>query len=167
MNMISKSQTLFTILLVISIPLSGCLSSDEEQLEEFPLFNLVDEQGNEHTNSMYSGEPFVAYVSASWCNHCKPALEALDDTVPEGHVLVFNKDGRERYSDMNEWKDRMESELERNLSHPFIHAPELSQALNVSGIPAMFFVNSDGIIEYTTSGVKDKSTIETHWNDLS
>ena len=76
--MVNKSQTLFTILLVISIPLSGCLSSDEEQLEEFPSFNLVDEQGNEHKNSMYSGEPFVAYVSASWCNHCKPALEALD-----------------------------------------------------------------------------------------
>ena len=131
--MISKSQTLFTILLVISIPFSGCLSSDEEQLEEFPSFNLVDEQGNEHKNSMYSGEPFVAYVSASWCNHCKPALEALDDTVPEGHILVFNKDGRERYSDMNEWKDRMESELERNLSHPFIHAPELSESLNVTG----------------------------------
>ena len=165
--MINKYQSLFAILVLISGSLSGCISSDEEELEEFPSFNLVDEQGNEHKNSMYGGEPFVAYVSASWCNHCKPALEALDDTVPEGHVLIFNKDGRERYSDMNEWKDRMESELERNLSHPFIHAPELSESLNVTGIPAMFFVNSNGLIEHTTSGIKNQSTIETYWNDLS
>ena len=61
----------------------------------------------------------------------------------------------------------MESELDRNLSHPFIHAPELSETLNVTGIPAMFFVNSDGIIEYTLSGVKDQSTIETYCNELS
>ena len=160
-------KVILLILVLISGSLSGCLSSDEEELDEFPSFSLVDEQGNEHKNSMYSGEPLVAYVSASWCDHCKPALEALDDTVPEGQVLVFNKDGRERYSDMNEWKDRMESELERDLPHPFIHAPDLSETLNVTGIPTMFFVNSDGVIEHTLSGVKDQSTIETYWNDLS
>ena len=112
---------------------------------------------------MYSGSHSLFRVVV----HLQTSLEALDDTVPEGHVLVFNKDGRERYSDMNEWKDRMESELERNLSHPFIHAPELSETLNVTGIPAMFFVNSDGIIEHSMSGVKNQSTIETYWNDLS
>ena len=160
-------KVILLILVLISGSLSGCLSYDEEELDQFPSFNIVDEQGNEHNNSMYSGVPFVAYVSASWCSHCKPALEALDDTVPEGYVLVFNKDGRERYSDMNEWKDRMESELERTLSHPFIHAPPLSETLDVVSIPTMFFVNSDGMIEYSLSGVKDKEMIKSYWNMMT
>ena len=61
----------------------------------------------------------------------------------------------------------MESELERNLSHPFIHAPPLSESLNITGIPTMYFVSSDGMIEHSMSGIKDKETISTYWNDLS
>ncbi|GIR00511.1 MAG: hypothetical protein CM15mP9_2140 [Methanobacteriota archaeon] len=114
---------------------------------------------------MYVGEPFVAYFSATWCTHCKPALGALDDTVPSGQVLIFNKDPNDE--DMQEWKDNMESELERSLNHPFIHAPELSESLEVTGIPTMFFVNSDGNIKHTMVGIKDQSTIELYWNDLS
>ena len=154
-------------LIVISASLSGCLSEDEEELEKFPSFNLSDEQGNSHKNSNYNGQPFVAYFSASWCSHCKPVLQVLDDTVPTGQLIVFNKEPREEYSDMNEWKDRMEEELERNLSHPFIHAPPLSQSLNVTGIPTMFFVNSEGFIENSMSGVKDKEMIQDYWNELS
>ena len=162
---IKKCITMAIILLATT--LSGCLSSDGNELEEFPSFSLSDEQGNVHENSNYSGLPYVAYFSASWCSHCKPVLQALDDTIPNGQLIVFNKESSEEYSDMNEWKDRMESELERNLSHPFIHAPPLSQSLNVTGIPTMFFVNSDGMIEYSMSGIKDKETIETYWDELS
>lgn len=160
-------KVILLILVLVSGSLSGCLSSDEEELDEFPSFSLVDEQGIEHKNTNYDGAPYVAYFSASWCSHCKPVLQALDDTIPEGQLLVFNKDAREEYSDMNEWKDRMESELERDLFHPFIHAPPLSESLNVTGIPTMFFVDSDGYIIHSLSGVKDKPTIEAYWNDLS
>ena len=162
---IKKCITLTIILL--SATMSGCLSSDENELEEFPSFSLSDEQGNLHENSNYSGLPYVAYFSASWCNHCKPVLQALDDTIPTDQLIVFNIESREEYSDMNEWKDRMESELERNLSHPFIHAPPLSKSVNVSSIPTMFFVNSDGMIEQSLSGIIDKETIETYWDETS
>ena len=160
-----KQGIFLTIVLLVS-SLSGCFSSDEESLEEFPEFSLVDEAGNTQELGMYENTPFVAYFSASWCGHCKPVLEALDDTIPEGNLMVFNKDAREEYSDMNEWKDRMESELERNLSHPFIHAPALSETLNVTGIPTMFFVNSDGLIEYSMTGLNNQSTMETYWKDI-
>ena len=114
---------------------------------------------------MYVGEPFVAYFSATWCTHCKPALAALDDTVPSGQVLIFNKDPNEE--DMKEWKNNMESELERALYHPFIHGPELAQSLEVTGIPTMFFIDSDGNIKHTMVGIKNQSTVELYWNDLS
>ena len=162
---IKKCITMAIILL--SATTSGCLSSDENELEKFPSFSLSDEQGNVHDNSNYSELPYVAYFSASWCSHCKPVLQALDDTIPNGQLIVFNKESSEEYSDMNEWKDRMESELERNLSHPFIHAPPLSQSVNVSSIPTMFFVNSDGMIENSMSGIIDKETLETFWSELS
>ena len=90
--------------------LSGCISSEEEEVDPFPSFSLVDDSNNTHESSMYVGEPFVAYFSATWCTHCKPALAALDDTVPSGQVLIFNKDPNEE--DMKEWKNNMESELE-------------------------------------------------------
>ena len=89
----------------------------------------------------------------------------LDDTVPSGQVLIFNKDPNEE--DMKEWKNNMESELERALYHPFIHGPELAQSLEVTGIPTMFFIDSDGNIKHTMVGIKNQSTVELYWNDLS
>ena len=86
--------------------LSGCISNEEEDVDPFPSFNLVDEANNAHERSMYVGEPFVAYFSATWCTHCKPALAALDDTVPSGQVLIFNKDPNEE--DMKEWKNKID-----------------------------------------------------------
>lgn len=155
----------FLTLIMLCSALSGCISNEEEDVDPFPSFNLVDEANNTHESSMYVGEPFVAYFSATWCTHCKPALAALDDTVPSGQVLIFNKDPNEE--DMQEWKDNMESELDRTLYHPFINGPELAQSLEVTGIPTMFFVDSDGNIKNTMVGIKNKSTVELYWNDLS
>ena len=162
---IIMKKCMFVTLILICTTLSGCFSPDEESLEPFPSFNLVDEKSNNHESGMYVGEPFVAYFSATWCSHCKPALGALDDTVPSGQVLIFNKDPAE--DDMQQWKDNMESELERNLNHPFIHGPDLSQSLEVTGIPTMFYVDSDGNIKHTTVGIVNQSTVESLWNDLS
>ena len=157
-------KSVFLTIVLISTALSGCVSPDEE-LEPFPTFDYNDEQNNSHQSSMYVGEPFVAYFSATWCSHCKPALGALDDTVPSGQVLIFNKDPDD--DNMQEWKDNMESELERTLAHPFIHGPDLAKSLEVVGIPTMFFVNSDGDIVHTMVGIKNKSTVENFWNGLS
>ncbi|MED5351009.1 MAG: hypothetical protein VYB50_05920, partial [Candidatus Thermoplasmatota archaeon] len=92
--------------------------------------------------------------------------EALDDTVPVGHLLVFNKESREEYSNMTEWKESMESELNRTLNHPFMHAPDFALSLNVQSIPSMFFVNTDGEITHHQEGLKNQSIIETYWNPL-
>jgi thiol-disulfide isomerase/thioredoxin len=158
-------KCLFLTLIMFCSALSGCVSSEEDDAVPFPSFSLVDESNNVQESSMYVGEPFVAYFSATWCTHCKPALGALDDTVPSGQVLIFNKDPSE--GDMQEWKDNMESELERTLYHPFIHAPDLAASLEVTGIPTMFFIDSDGNIKHTMVGIKNQSTVELYWNDLS
>ena len=164
----------FTLFLALMI-FSGCLSSSESDtkseteslqttLEVFPSFNLSDEQNRTHDYTLYEAIPYVAYFSASWCTHCKPTLDALDQTIPEGHLLVFNKDPREEYSNMTEWKEYMESELNRSLAHPFFHAPSLAQSLNVSVIPSMFFVNQDGFISHQQEGLKNRTIIQNQWD---
>jgi len=45
--------TISLILLILTNSLAGCLSSDENELDRFPSFNLVDEQSNNHNESMY------------------------------------------------------------------------------------------------------------------
>ena len=50
---------------------------------------------------------------------------------------------------------------------PFIHGPDLAESLEVVGIPTMFFVNSEGDIVHTMVGIKNKTTVENFWNDLS
>ncbi|MEC8707349.1 MAG: redoxin domain-containing protein [Candidatus Thermoplasmatota archaeon] len=146
--------------------LSGCLSS-EEALEAFPSFSLADHETTTHNNSMYAGTPYVAYFSASWCSHCTPTLDAVLDAVPADHLLIFNLESSEDWSDMNAWKDKMESELERTIDHPFIHAPPLATELGVDGLPTVFFVNSDGLIEERTKGLQTPDTIQGHWSSLS
>ena len=118
--------SLLLILIILSNSLVGCLSSAEDEYEQFPSFDLVDEQGNNQNQSMYDNASFVAYFSASWCSHCKPVLGSLDDIIPEGQLIVFNVEP-EQYSDMNEWKDKMESELEE--INPSIHTRTPGQSL--------------------------------------
>lgn len=168
-----RAVALFLVLLVFS----GCLSSSESDaksetessqttLEAFPSFNLSDEQNLTHDDTLYEAIPYVAYFSASWCTHCKTTLDALDQTIPDGHLLVFNKDPREEHSNMTEWKENMELELNRSLAHPFIHAPSLAQSLNVSVIPSMFFVNQDGFISHQQEGLKNQTIIQNQWDLL-
>ena len=56
----------------------------------------------------------------------------------------------------------MESELEKELSHPFIHAPPY---LNLY-VSTNVFVNSEGMIEYKMSDFEEEM-IEKYWNLLS
>ena len=94
------------------------------------------------SKSMMDGEPWVAYISASWCRHCHPTLDAVDQVIPEDRLLVFNKDPREEYSDMVDWNDDMEASFERDLNRPFIHGPNMSEELGVVGIPHIFYIDA-------------------------
>ena len=170
-------RRLLIFLIVGMLPLSGCLtwaSSDtsepvdviaEVTLPVFPEFNLKDHQ-NQSWSSDEMQTPYVAYFSASWCTHCKPTLGALDVVIPNGSLLVLNKDGRDGNDDMAKWHTDMEGELNRSLSHPFIHAPDLASGLEVLGIPVVVFVSSDGIEERWEGLHDDVDEIRSVWEGL-
>ena len=170
-------RRLLVVLIVGMMPLSGCLawtSSDNSEsveaiedipLPAFPEFNLKDHQ-NQSWSSDELQPPYVAYFSASWCTHCKPTLGALDAVIPNGSLLVFNKDGRDGNGDMVKWHTDMENELNLSISHPFIHAPDLASNLEILGIPVVVFVSSDGIEERWEGLHDDVDEIRTVWEGL-
>ena len=159
-------------LLMVFFLNAGCLGeSGTEQLDSegtmVPEFTAYDQDNIEHNLSGKIGGPWILYVSTSWCTHCETTLDAYDQVIPNGSLFAFNKDSREQYSNMSEWKSQSEENIGRNLSIDFIHAPSLAEALNVTGIPRVFFVDSSGIIQNETIGVQDDSELLSDmWNDL-
>lgn len=111
----------------------------------FPSFNLTDDTGNVHNLTSANGSGrWVAYLSAYWCTHCKPTLDALDAALPDGQLLIFNKDDSD--DNMTSWKAHMEDELNRTLERPFIHAPWLASAMQVQGIPHVVLVENATVL---------------------
>ncbi len=154
---------------------SGCISQESETpvisedsmtvTPQFPEFEL-----NDHRNLTWQSSDlpnrYVAYFSAIWCTHCKPTLGALDEVIPNGSLLVFNKDGRDGYSNISKWHTEMESGLNRSLPHPFIHAPDIALELNVTPIPTVFFVHNGDIIQRWEGLHEDKDQIREIWDSM-
>jgi len=129
---------------------------------EFSSFSLKDDLNTTHNNSQFnSDERWVAYFSASWCTHCKPTISALDNVIPNGKLLVFNKESREEYTDMSEWKENIAEEINRSIERPFIHAPSLSETLNVSVIPHLILVENNSIISVRIGLFSDEDKMNT------
>ncbi len=137
-----------------SLVLFALLFDEETVTNPFPEFALEDGlTSTSVSKSAMDGEPWVAYVSATWCGHCHPTLDAIDQVIPEDKLLVFNKDPREEYSDMVAWNEDMESSFNRELDRPFIHGPSLTEELGVVGIPHVFYIDAEGNIEFDRKGL--------------
>ncbi len=133
---------------------------------QMPSFAFTDQVGQNWDTANLSGEVYVAYFSTPWCSHCKTTLDAFDQAIPEDSLLVFNKDAEYDSSDMVEWHNTTEEEFERQINRPFIHAPELADAVVVEGIPFALFVDGDGtVIDYTLGKRENPSLITELWED--
>jgi len=113
----------------------------------FPSFDFEDQNGT-HWNGSSANESgrWVAYFSASWCTHCKPTIDALDQSIMPQHLLVFNKQEGNDSSNMSEWHLMIEDELNRSVDRPFLHAPSLSENVSVISIPHVLLIDNNTII---------------------
>ena len=159
-----KISYFLAILFSVSI-LSGCIGPEMEMVDdsiefctegnipewhvgcELPSFDLIDQNGT-HWNEASANDSgrWVAYFSASWCTHCKPTIDALDQSIMPNHLLVLNKQAGNDSSNMTEWKLMIEDELNRSVDRPFLHAPFLSENLSVSSIPHILLIENNTII---------------------
>ena len=171
-----KAVALFAFMTILSAPMSGCIKipceltgSCDDHLEcgtellpeedwigmQLPSFATVDQDNQTWNLTSMEGDVWVAYFSAPWCAHCEATLDAYDQVIPEGKLLIFNKDWREEFTNMAEWQESSEETIGRNLSRPFMNGPELAESLKVSGIPNAFVVNETGVIVDFTLGARN------------
>jgi hypothetical protein len=161
-----KTPLLLT-LLVLGASLTGCIGDQETALisedvqtscdgPNYPEYRvgctmdnfslLGDDNTTYNRTGMDEGGRWVAYFSAVWCTHCEPTMQALDDSIPVGKMLVFNKDPRAEYNNISEWKNNSEEGLNRTIDHPFINAPDLAVSMNVTSIPFISLIENGEII---------------------
>lgn len=163
----SMKTPLLLTLLVFGASIAGCISDPEsvsvsEEVEtscegpDYPVYRvgcmmenfslLGDDNNTYNRTSMDEDGRWIAYFSAVWCTHCEPTMQALDDSIPTGRMLVFNKDPRAEYNNITEWKTRSEENLNRTLVHPFINAPDLATSMNVTSIPFVSLIENGEVI---------------------
>lgn len=186
-SLYSRAILLTSLLLLAG--LAGCTSSDvvtpaeeEEVAEEvscdgpnypkymlgceFPDFELEDQNGTIWTvNSTNSSGRWIAYFSASWCTHCKPTMDALNQASMESHLLIFNKEDDEEYSNMTKWKEDMENEINNSIEHPFIHAPHLGEWSQVTVIPHILLIQNGTVVSARLGLWSNATAIADWFND--
>lgn len=159
---------------VLLMFLSGCTAEEEQLIDEggvevpvakaFPLWSAISHDASEMNGTMFENTSYVAYFSAPWCAHCEATLDAYDQTLPAGKMMVFSYDEREDYSDMNAWHNKTESNLNRTIDRPFMLHPTLAQEVELSNIPYVLFVNEQGYIYHIQVGkITDTDAISNLW----
>ena len=114
---------------------------------------------------MSINEVWVAYFSTPWCTHCETTLNAYDQAIPEDRLFVFNKEFDPKYSNMSSWKENASERIGRDITRPFIHAPNLGSELGVTGIPMAFFIDVHGVvIDYSLGERSNVSEIKSAYD---
>lgn len=155
-------SVLALVLLMLTSSAAGCLFwEDEEPAEcgtdhepehhvgcEVPDFVLSDEDGQswDRADMDANGSRWIAYFSATWCQHCSPTFGALDEVIPADRLLVFNKDGREQHSNLIEWREETEEKLNRTFDRPFMNGPDVADDMQVDGIPHTALIENGTVL---------------------
>ena len=162
------------IAFVLLMFLSGCTAEEEQLIDEggieaplataFPEWSATAHNSTEMNGSMFENESYVAYFSAPWCNHCESSLDAYDQVLPDGKMMIFSYDADEDYSDMNAWHNKTETNLNRTIDRPFMLNPPLAQAVGMNSLPFVLFVSPDGFVYHVQVGkFTDQDAISNLW----
>ena len=162
------------IALVLLMFLSGCTAEEEQLIDEggievplataFPNWSSTAHDSSEMNNSLFENQSYVAYFSAPWCNHCETSLDAYDQVLPEGKMMIFSFETDEDYRDMNTWHNKTETNLNRTIDRPFMLNPPLAQAVGMNSLPFVLFVNPGGFVYHVQVGkFTDQDAISNLW----
>ena len=163
------------IVFILLMFLSGCTAEEEQLIDEggievplataFPNWSSTAHDSSEMNNSMFENESYVAYFSAPWCNHCETSLDAYDQVLPEGKMMIFSFETDEDYRDMNAWHNKTETNLNRTIDRPFMLNPPLAQAVGMNSLPFVLFVNPGGFVYHVQVGkFTDQDAISNLWD---
>ena len=160
-----------SLLMALTIMLAGCVSEDvtvgptPAELEDnspkattFPNWQGIDHTNTSRTNGAYANMSYLAYFSAPWCAHCETTIDSYDQVIPAGRITIFSMEAREEYSNMSDWQNRTETNLNRTFDRPFIQHPDLAKSVDVKSIPHAVFINSQGYVFHVEIGKETNLT---------
>ena len=171
---------LFTVLVVLLFPLTGCTAEEEEALQVFPSFSAVADNGETYDNARMSGGAYIVVFSAEWCNSpCYTTMHAIWGAKAELPVLVMSTDPAENAGGytLSEWHDSADAHDDDESTgdtgvdlstYAFMKGTEAAQALGITRPGSLAFVNGDGEVTYLHEGRMDDATaILEKWDEAT
>ena len=155
-----------SVVMVGVILLTGCNGDTSHDLTPAPSighpapdFTLTDLDGNIVRLSDFRGQVVFLNFWATWCPPCRaemPAIEAVYQEYKDRDVVVIG-------IDLLESRSSVESFVEEN-SYSWIFTIDetgiVAMDYMVTGIPASFFIDKDGIIRALQVGAMSKALME-------
>jgi len=139
------------ILFLSAFLISGCTSKTEETYGIAENFKLPDVNRAEHALSDFKADIIMLHFWADWCAHCREEFKGLEKTYQdlksEGFLIIAVNVGQS--------KDHVKGiQEEYHITFPMLRDADkkVSELYQVKGLPASYFVSSDGQIKYQRSG---------------
>ena len=156
-------KVVLPIILTLMLLVTGCSAPSVARVgEPAPDFRLENLDGQSISLSDFRGKPILLNFWATWCPPCVAEMPYLQQVYEEwsgkGLVVLAVNIGE----NPTEVKRFLQA---HDLSLPVLLDTEENTAekYNITGIPASFFIDSDGIIQQKIIGAfPNKGAIETH-----
>ncbi|MBL4607698.1 MAG: protein disulfide oxidoreductase [Pseudomonadales bacterium] len=95
----------------------------------------------------FKGEPAIIYFWASWCGICRTMESSISELSQEKPFISVAMQSGSKQEVLDYLK-------KKTLKTPVINDPygQLSASYGIKGVPAVFILDKDGNIRYSTSG---------------
>lgn len=127
--------------------------------EKAPDFVLDDLEGKAHRLSDYRGQVIILDFWATWCGYCQqqlPILQAVSDKYASQGVTVLAVDLEESEDKVTSYRSSSGIALTMLLD---IHG-QVGTDYRVRYLPTLYFIEHDGVIHSTRSGLMEQAEVE-------
>ena len=168
-----RSKQIFVVFLVLLVPLSGCIETDESDddnsvapstLEKIPDLTAPNQHGENVTLSDMEGTMLVVLLNmGEWCGYCIQATENTTSLIQEMEDLDnrYNVSFVEVLGSNETWNAAnqtyaMNWSLQYNTTHSILHsqvAYDYATENIDEGFPTYWIVDPEGVLRVVSSGV--------------
>lgn len=138
---------------------NGFSASSTEAREPAPNFELALLDGKSFQFSEHKGKPVLINFFASWCLPCRDEMPVLEKIVrnyqPKGVVFLGIA--------VDDTEEKMKDFIKRyDVTFPvgLDKTAEIQKSFGLYGIPTTYFIDKNGIINYSHSGVVTEELLQ-------